>query len=121
MPVLRRLEHAHERLVDKPCVCEHCAHLHRDRRRLPSMTQFTTFLEVVAAGSFVAAARKLDVEASTVRRVVDQLELLVGQQLLSRQPSAGVRLTAAGRIFYPTAAWIVHLAIELISIRETTT
>jgi DNA-binding transcriptional LysR family regulator len=51
------------------------------------------FLAVARHGSTLAAARALEVNASTVQRRVAELERCIGQALVQRQPS-GYRLTA---------------------------
>lgn len=57
-----------------------------------------TFLEVVAAGNFVAAARRLHVTQSTVSARIKALEDQLGRQLFVRTKS-GATLTATGEQF----------------------
>jgi len=79
------------------------------RGRLVSMTQLRYFLHVANSGSFAATARELDVNPSTVRRMVDSLERLVGLQLFRRSPAA-IMPTAAGLLLLPLAQRILYLA-----------
>ena len=61
-----------------------------------------TFLVVVAAGSFVAAAERLHVTQSTVSTRIQRLEEKLGAELFVRNKS-GTTLTSAGRQFQPHA------------------
>jgi LysR family transcriptional regulator, flagellar master operon regulator len=67
-----------------------------------------TFLEVVAGGSFVAAAARLNVTQSTVSMRVRALEDLLGRRLFERSKS-GAELTAAGVRFQPFAISLMQL------------
>ncbi len=67
-----------------------------------------TFLEVSAAGSFVAASERLFVTQSAVSLRVQRLEDAIGRPLFTRS-KAGAELTAAGREFE-------HYALSLIKI-----
>lgn len=67
-----------------------------------------TFLEVVAAGGFVAAAARLHVTQSTVSARIRQLEQLLGCRLFIRT-KAGASLTAAGARFQRHAAAMLRL------------
>lgn len=62
-----------------------------------------TFLVVVAAGSFVDAARRLHVTQSTVSARIQRLEETLGAELFVRNKS-GTTLTPAGRQFQRHAA-----------------
>ncbi len=57
------------------------------------------FIAVVRFGSFVAAARELQVSNSHVSRLVSQLEQQLGTQLLYRT-TRQIRLTDAGQLYY---------------------
>lgn len=57
------------------------------------------FIAVVRFGSFAAAARELQVSNSHVSRLVSQLELQLGTQLLYRT-TRQIRLTDAGQLYY---------------------
>lgn len=57
------------------------------------------FIAVVRFGSFAAAARELKVSNSHVSRLVSQLELQLGTQLLYRT-TRQIRLTDAGQLYY---------------------
>lgn len=73
------------------------------------MDQFThirTFVKVVEAGSFSAAARDVS-SISTVARQVKSLEEELGIRLLNRG-ARGLSLTDAGRRFYERASALVH-------------
>lgn len=61
------------------------------------------FIEVVAAGSFSAAARKLDVPVSGVSRRVARLERRLGERLL-RRTTRKLGLTDLGRVYYDRVA-----------------
>ncbi len=65
------------------------------------------FNEVVSAGSFTAAARKLDVPPSAVSRRVARLEERLGYKLLHRT-TRSVGLTDAGRVYYERTAAIAR-------------
>jgi len=57
------------------------------------------FIEVVRAGTFSAAARRLKVSSSHVSRLVSQLENQLGTTLLYRT-TRQIRLTEAGTLYY---------------------
>ncbi|MGM0984400.1 MAG: LysR family transcriptional regulator [Pseudomonadota bacterium] len=57
------------------------------------------FIEVVRAGTFAAAARRLKVSSSHVSRLVSQLENQLGTTLLYRT-TRQIRLTEAGTLYY---------------------
>ena len=63
------------------------------------LNDVVVFTEVVTAGSFSAAARKLDVPVSAVSRRVARLEERLGEKLL-RRTTRKVGLTDMGRVFY---------------------
>ncbi|NQV79676.1 MAG: LysR family transcriptional regulator [Alphaproteobacteria bacterium] len=58
-------------------------------------TQARTFLEIIEAGTFVAAAERLNVTQSTVSARIKELELTLGRPLFLRG-RAGATLTPAG-------------------------
>jgi len=66
-----------------------------------------TFLEIVAAGSFLGAAEQLHVTQSTVSARVKSLEEEIGRTLFERR-SDGVELTPAGEQFRRYATALVH-------------
>lgn len=66
-----------------------------------------TFLTVVAAGSFVEAAARLNVTQSTVSARIRRLEEQLGVALFVRN-KAGTTLTAAGRQFQRAASLLVR-------------
>ncbi|SLN27989.1 LysR family transcriptional regulator [Oceanibacterium hippocampi] len=72
------------------------------------IAQARTFLEVIASGSFVAAAERLHITQSTVSARIRALEGQLGRSLLDRG-RAGVQMTAAGNQFYRHAAAMVRL------------
>lgn len=65
------------------------------------------FTAVVSAGSFSAAARKLDLPPSAVSRRVARLEERLGYKLLHRT-TRSLGLTDAGRIYYERTAAIAR-------------
>ncbi len=67
------------------------------------LNHVVSFLRVVDAGSFTAAAKGLGVPTSTVSRQVAQLEEALGVRLLQRT-SRRVQLTEAGSAYYDRAA-----------------
>jgi DNA-binding transcriptional LysR family regulator len=68
-----------------------------------NLDDIATFVHVVRAGSFTAAARQRGVPKSTLSRALTRLEAEVGMTLL-RRSSRRVGLTEAGRTFYERAA-----------------
>lgn len=66
------------------------------------VSQIETFLQVAEHGSFSRAADTLGLTQPTLSTRIRLLELDVGQQLFERL-GRGVRLTEAGRAFYPYA------------------
>ena len=67
-----------------------------------------TFLEVIAAGNFVNAARRLNVTQSAVSLRIKKLEELLGQVVFNRAKS-GTELTPAGRQFERFALSLVKV------------
>ena len=67
-----------------------------------------TFLEVIASGNFVNAARRLNVTQSAVSLRIKKLEDLLGQPVFNRVKS-GTELTPAGRQFERFALSLVKV------------
>ncbi len=67
-----------------------------------------TFLEVVAAGSFVGAAERLAVSQAAVSMRIQALENQLGRSLFDRG-RGGAKLTASGRQFYHYAITIKRM------------
>lgn len=65
------------------------------------------FLAVARVGSTLAASRQLDVDQSTVRRRVAELERRLGQPLMQREPT-GYQLTQFGRAMLEQTKRIEH-------------
>jgi DNA-binding transcriptional LysR family regulator len=63
------------------------------------LTNLTTFAQVVATGSFSAAARKLDISPAAVGKQIALLEQWLGTRLFHRT-TRHVRLTEVGREFH---------------------
>jgi len=72
------------------------------------LEQARTFLSIVEAGTFLAAAERLNVTQSTVSMRVRSLEAQLGQ-VLFRRGRGGIELTAAGQQFHRYAAGMVRL------------
>jgi len=68
-----------------------------------NLRQVECFVRSVEAGTMTAAAEQLLVSQSAVSLAVAGLENALGTQLLVRQRSRGLALTAAGRRFLPQA------------------
>lgn len=64
----------------------------------PTREQLRIFLAVVDAGSFGAAARRLDRAVSVVSYGISNLEAQLGVDLFERQGTRKPRLTSAGRM-----------------------
>ncbi|MFL9874505.1 LysR family transcriptional regulator [Paraburkholderia megapolitana] len=75
------------------------------------MTAMETFVAVVEAGSFSAAARRLDVGQPAVSKSIAQLEERVGARLLLRS-TRGLNTTDAGQRFYEHAKVAIDEAEE---------
>ncbi|HVJ77706.1 MAG TPA: LysR family transcriptional regulator [Hyphomicrobium sp.] len=67
-----------------------------------------TFLIVAETGSFIDAARKLNITQSTVSARIKGLEELLGRPLFTRSKS-GVELTGAGELFQKHALALVRV------------
>ena len=72
-----------------------------------------TFLNVLAAESFVSAAEKMFVTQSAISIRIQKLEDLLGQQLFKRSKS-GVELTSYGEQFEPFARSMLQLWDEAV-------
>lgn len=66
-------------------------------------------------GSFYRAARRLDVEQSTLSRAIQKLERSIGMSLFERS-RAGVKTTAAGKAFIRGAKSMVASADNLVAV-----
>lgn len=75
------------------------------------MTAMETFVAVVEAGSFSAAARRLNVGQPAVSKSIAQLEERVGARLLLRS-TRGLNTTDAGQRFYEHAKVAIDEAEE---------
>ena len=71
------------------------------------LNDVVVFTEVVSAGSFTAAAKKLGVPTSAVSRRVARLEEELGYKLLHRT-TRSIGLTDAGRVYYERTASIAR-------------
>ena len=69
--------------------------------------EMETFLAVVEAGSFVAAAEKLRISKSAVSRIVQDLERRLGGRLLNRT-TRRLSLTDVGQAFYQRCRHILE-------------
>lgn len=69
------------------------------------------FVQVVRAGSFAAAARRLDMPANTASRRIQQLEQQLGLRLMQRS-TRKLTLTDAGATFYAKCADQVEALAE---------
>ena len=66
---------------------------------MASLTDIAVFVQVVASGSFTAAAERLDLSKSVVSKYVTRLEGHLGARLLNRT-TRRLSLTEVGRVFY---------------------
>lgn len=69
-----------------------------------SLNHLRTFVAIVEAGSQAAGAQALGLPRSTVSRHLNRLESELSETLLTAEPGAPVRLTAAGRKLYAAAS-----------------
>jgi DNA-binding transcriptional LysR family regulator len=67
------------------------------------LNQIFLFVEVIRAGSFASAARRLGMPANSVSRHIQQLESAVGTRLIHRS-TRKLALTAAGQTFFERCA-----------------
>jgi DNA-binding transcriptional LysR family regulator len=75
------------------------------------LTSMATFVKVVEAGGFAAAARKLDMSPSTVTVQIQNLEERLGARLLNRS-TRKVGLTEMGKAYYERCLQILAEADE---------
>ncbi len=75
------------------------------------LNQTRVFVEVVRAGGFAAAARRLGLPKSTVSARVQALEARLGAQLLKRS-TRHLSLTAEGSAFFETVAGAVDTLVD---------
>ncbi|WP_163071524.1 LysR family transcriptional regulator, partial [Acinetobacter baumannii] len=68
------------------------------------------FLAIARSGKLTVAARRLEVEHSTVSRRLAALEQALGARLFDREPD-GYRLTSAGEKLLPSAEGMEALAL----------
>lgn len=81
------------------------------------MTSMTTFVKVVEAGGFAAAARKLDMSPSSVTGHVQALEERLGIRLLNRS-TRKLSLTEVGQAYYDRALQILSDLDEVDSMAQ---
>lgn len=85
------------------------------------LNDIAVFNEVIACGGFSAAARKLDLPASSVSRRVARLEEQLGFKLINRT-TRQLGLTEAGRIYHEKTAPIARQVAEAArAVEETNT
>lgn len=72
-----------------------------------NLNQLKAFVEVVEAGSFSAAARRLGLSQPAVSLQIQSLEEYLGMLLLDRRTKK-VTLTEAGNLFYPVAVEVLE-------------
>lgn len=83
-----------------------------------SLIQLQYFLSVATCGSFAAAALAENVSPSAIASATTTLERSLGMQLLIRQRSKGVELTANGSWLAGEARRLLYSA-EILSARAT--
>lgn len=74
--------------------------------------EMETFIAVVEAGSFVAAADKLRISKSVASRIVQELEVRLGGRLLQRT-TRSLALTDAGRAYYQRCRQFIEELAEV--------
>ena len=84
---------------------------------MDELARIQTFIKVVEAGSFSAAARESS-STSSVARQIKSLEDELGVRLLNRN-TRGVSLTEAGALYYERCKAIVRDAEEADSVVRT--
>ena len=85
------------------------------KRRIPSLNWLRVFEAAARAESFARAAERLNMSAAAVSQQIKSLESYVGRPLFTRGAHE-VRLTDAGRAFWPT----VSEALNAVEIRAAT-
>ena len=74
----------------------------------PSLSQLQVLLTVVDAGSFAAAARRLNRATSAITYAIDNLEAQLGLPLFDRVATRKPELTQAGRAVVAEARMVTH-------------
>lgn len=74
----------------------------------PSLSQLQVLLTVVDAGSFAAAARRLNRATSAITYAIDNLEAQLGLPLFDRVATRKPELTQAGRAIVAEARTVTH-------------
>jgi PAS domain S-box-containing protein len=92
-------------------------HTTLSRRRLPELTELEALVTAASEGSIRRAAERLHLSPAGVAKRLDNLEAVVGRQLLARGPR-GLRLTAEGRRLNEHAARLLDEARGLLDQRE---
>ncbi|MFM7423591.1 MAG: LysR substrate-binding domain-containing protein [Elainella sp.] len=83
---------------------------------LTDLNEVAIFVKVVQSGSFVGAARALDIPKATISRKIAQLEASLGVRLLQRT-TRRVNLTEVGRLYFDRCVRVLedleaaHLAV----------
>src|ERR1017187_2757520 len=80
----------------------------------PTLDQIAVFLAIAEAGSFTAAARKLNRATSVISYAIANLEAQLGVSLFIRAGASRPRLTAAGRAILSDSRGIA-LALDGLS------
>ena len=75
---------------------------------VPTLDQLHVFLTVVEAGSFAAAARRLNRATSVISYAVGNLEAQLGLPLFDRESTRKPQLTEAGRTVLAEARTVAH-------------
>ncbi|WP_424139611.1 LysR family transcriptional regulator [Roseomonas chloroacetimidivorans] len=75
---------------------------------IPTLDQLHVFLTVVEAGSFAAAARRLNRATSVISYAVGNLEAQLGLPLFDRESTRKPQLTEAGRMVLAEARTVAH-------------
>lgn len=82
-----------------------------DKEHAAGLNDIAVFLTVVQAGSFTAAAERLDLSKSVVSKYVTRLENRLGARLLTRT-TRSLSLTEAGRLFYDRSREGIEAIVE---------
>src|SRR4051795_12983196 len=83
-----------------------------DLVRSPELSELRTFCVAAEAGSLGRAALRLNVSQPALTKRLQNLERLVGVELLERSPR-GVKLTPPGRRLYEAARRLLEQATEV--------
>ena len=88
----------------------------------PSLDQLQVLVCVVEAGSFAAAARRMNRATSAISYAIDTMEFQLGLELFERVGTKKPELTDAGRALLSFARSILHgmdkLKARAVSLRE---